>query len=120
MDDKEKDSIVRVEEEKVTTAIQLTQEQFNQLLSQIQPNTMSNKNFTRCSLRFNGERDHNKVQEFISAIEIYKSIENISDEEALMGLPLLLKDTASIWWQGVRSEIKTWSAVQNVNHMKFI
>ncbi|KAI5637864.1 hypothetical protein NE865_09379 [Phthorimaea operculella] len=99
----------------MTAPIQLTDEQFTELLNRLPANTMANKNFTRCSLRFHGERDFNKVEEFVTAVEIYKKIENISDEDALAGLPLLLKDNASTWWQGVRAETKTWSAaIKNI------
>lgn len=97
--------------------IQLTDTQFNLLLTKMQSASMEpNKNFTRCDIRFFGERDHSKVEEFITAVEIFKSIENISDDDALTGLPLLLKDGASIWWKGVRSEIKTWSAA--IKHLR--
>lgn len=93
----------------------LSQEQFTELLSRISISTMANKNFTRCTLRFDGEFNHNKLEEFVSAIEVYKQIENISDDEALTGLPLLLQGTASTWWQGVRAETKTWaSAMKNL------
>lgn len=102
---------LKVEEEGNSMAsIQLTQEQFAELLSRIPANTMPNKNFTRCTAKFYGERDHNKMEEFITAVKIFKEIERISDEEALKGLPLLLKDTANTWWQGVNADIKTWSS----------
>ncbi|KAI5643778.1 hypothetical protein NE865_04174 [Phthorimaea operculella] len=92
-------------------AIQFTDEQFEEFLSRFpHPQVKSNKNFTQCTLRYNGERDYNKVDEFVTAVSIYKQIEGISEDDALTGLTLLLKDTASTWWSGVRSEIKTWSA----------
>ncbi|KAI5631014.1 hypothetical protein NE865_16275 [Phthorimaea operculella] len=91
-------------------ALQFTEEQFHELLDRIKTVAPQNKNFTRCTLRFNGERDYNKVDEFVTSVSIYKQIEEISDEDALSGLPLLLKDTASTWWAGIRAEIKSWSA----------
>lgn len=91
-------------------ALQLTSEQFEELVTRLSTQTKSNKNFTRCNLIYNGERDYNKVDAFITGITIYKQIEGISDEDAIAGLPLLLKDTASTWWSGVSSEIKTWPA----------
>jgi len=64
--------------------------------------------FGSCSTRFGGQRDHQVVEEFITSIETYKDIENISDEDALKGLSLLFYGMASTWWQGVRKEAKTW------------
>ncbi|CAH2232891.1 jg1210 [Pararge aegeria aegeria] len=72
--------------------------------------TAANQKFTRCLLRFNGEHNYDKVEEFITGVEVFKQISQISDEEALLGLPLLLKGSASTWWQGIRSEVKDWSA----------
>ncbi|XP_052740236.1 uncharacterized protein LOC112054640 [Bicyclus anynana] len=95
------------EMKKTTSPVYLTEEQFNELLNRIPTSTM-NKNFTRCMLRFNGERDHLKVEEFVTAVEIYKKVEKITDEDALIGFPLLLKDTASTWWTGIQAGIKTW------------
>lgn len=103
-----KESKTKVDEENMS--IQLSDAQFKELLARIPASTMANKNFTRCTLKFHGERNFSKVEEFVTAVEIYKNIENISDEDALSGLPLLLKDDASTWWQGIRSEIKSWSS----------
>lgn len=64
--------------------------------------------FSNCSSRFGGQRDHEAVEEFITSIETYKDIEEISDEDALKGLSLLFYGLASVWWQGVRREAKTF------------
>lgn len=83
---KEQDDDSKVAEEKSAmsiSSIQLSEIQFSQLLSKMQSATITNKNFTRCGLRFFGERDHNKVEEFVTVVEIYKNIENISDDDAL-------------------------------------
>ncbi|XP_049882138.1 uncharacterized protein LOC126378061 [Pectinophora gossypiella] len=109
--EKEQEKELKVEEHN-NNIIQLTQEQFIMLLNRV-PTTsaMSNKNFTRCSSLFYGERDdHIKVEQFIDAICIFKDVEKMTDDEALIGLPMLLKGEATKWWQGVRSDIKTWSA----------
>ncbi|XP_053962845.1 activity-regulated cytoskeleton associated protein 1-like [Anastrepha ludens] len=66
-------------------------------------------NFTNCSIRFGGQRDHEAVEQFITSIVTYKEIESISDEYALKGLSLLFYGLASTWWQGVRKEAKTWA-----------
>ncbi|XP_026470154.1 activity-regulated cytoskeleton associated protein 1-like [Ctenocephalides felis] len=52
--------------------------------------------FSRCTARFNGSRNSEKVQEFTTTIVLYKDIESIPDEMALRGLPLLLQDTADL------------------------
>ncbi|KAF2889698.1 hypothetical protein ILUMI_16475, partial [Ignelater luminosus] len=67
-------------------------EQFQQLLAQIgaAPAAGSFSGFTS---RFDGERHHEKVEEFITR------------------LPLLLIETASTWWQGVKNEANSWSDV---------
>ncbi|XP_049886619.1 uncharacterized protein LOC126381132 [Pectinophora gossypiella] len=109
--EKEQEKELKVEEHN-NNIIQLTQEQFIMLLNRV-PTTsaMSNKNFTRCSSLFYGERDdHIKVEQFVDAICIFKDVEKMTDDEALIGLPMLLKGEATKWWQGVRSDIKTWSA----------
>ncbi|KOB68157.1 Retrovirus-related Pol polyprotein from transposon 17.6 [Operophtera brumata] len=94
--------------------VHLTQEQFNELLNRRDIPTpapsSSHKNFTKSTLRFNGERSHAKVEEFVTGVSIYKQIEQIPDEDALTGLPLLLTDKASAWWTGVRADIKTSAA----------
>lgn len=56
-----------------------------------------------------GERNFNKVEEFVTSISVYKKIENISDENALEGLTLLLSGTTATWWNGVKSDIKKWN-----------
>ncbi|XP_026476299.1 activity-regulated cytoskeleton associated protein 2-like [Ctenocephalides felis] len=55
------------------------------------------------------ERRMQKVAEFTTVIALYKEMENISKEKALMGLPLLLKDVAATWWQGIKSEVSTFT-----------
>ncbi|KOB67751.1 Arc2, partial [Operophtera brumata] len=95
--------------------VHLTQEQFDELLKRrvetgpTPAQTPHHKSFTKCTLRFNGERSHSKVEEFVTGISIYKQIEQIPDDDALTGLPLLLTDNANAWWTGIRNEIKTWA-----------
>lgn len=45
--------------------------------------------------RFKGEPDAAKVEEFISAISVFKDIENISDKDAVSGMPVLLEGEAA-------------------------
>lgn len=67
--------------------------------------------FSRCTSRFSGDRDAVKVNDFIHTISVYKSVEHISDEDALIGLPLLLEKFAATWWQGVQSEVHTHNII---------
>lgn len=96
--------------------VHLTQEQFDELLKrrdEVDPPpaaTPHHKSFTKCTLRFNGERSPSKVEEFVTGISIYKQIEQIPDDDAMTGLSLLLTDNANAWWAGVRAETKTWTA----------
>lgn len=73
--------------------------------------TKSKGSFSNCSARFGGDRDYDAVEEFITSIVTYKEIESISDEDALKGISLLFYGLASMWWQGVRKEAKTWDDV---------
>ena len=89
-------------------AIQLTQEQFQEFLRAHQPAAANGKNFTHCTARFGGTRSAPKVEEFITTASIYKDLDGVSDENALRGLPLLLTDEASQWWNGVKHQVQTW------------
>lgn len=68
-----------------------------------QKNTMA-----ACQVRFSGQQHQEAVEEFLNAVETFKTLENIDDDEALKGISLLFTGTASIWWQGVRNEANTW------------
>ncbi|XP_037888277.1 activity-regulated cytoskeleton associated protein 2-like [Glossina fuscipes] len=68
----------------------------------------SKGSFSNCPDSFSGYREFEDVEEFIDAIETYKNMEQITNEDALKGLPLLLHDLAFIWWKGIHREFKTW------------
>ncbi|KAJ3662387.1 hypothetical protein Zmor_006738 [Zophobas morio] len=93
-------------------AIQMTPEQFQQLLDRVQvvpqPQVVRNRHFTHCQARFDRKRAHAAVTEFITAASLYKDMENITDEDAIAGLPLLLTGEANQWWNGVKNQIHTW------------
>lgn len=57
--------------------------------------TQKTGSFTTCMARFKGEPDAAKVEEFISAISVFKDIENISDKDAVSGMPVLLEGEAA-------------------------
>lgn len=65
-------------------------------------------NFARCTNRFSG-KDTEDVEIFLNAIQIYKSCENITDENALRGLSLLLEGHAALWWKGISSTTDSWN-----------
>ncbi|KAL1488378.1 hypothetical protein ABEB36_014852 [Hypothenemus hampei] len=94
---------------------QMSDTQFQQLLKTIMevrtiPTQGENAgSFSKCSARFDGTRSYSVVDNFLTTIDIYKNIEKISDADALKGLPLLLRDTAATWWQGVKEEAKCWT-----------
>lgn len=105
-------------ESNVSNSITLTNEQFATLLRQIQTTTGNNPvvnvaqpqgNFSRCTSRFNGDKTED-VESFIDAIETYKNCLNITDENALKGLPILLTGLAATWWRVVKSTLITWDA----------
>lgn len=85
--------------------IALTNEQFTALLRQLQTSHIGNPaastaqpqgNFSRCTSRFSGDKSAD-VEPFIDAIETYKDCLNITNENALKGLPILLTDLAATW-----------------------
>ncbi|XP_034479594.1 activity-regulated cytoskeleton associated protein 2 [Drosophila innubila] len=96
---------------------QLSDEQFRILIETIkslapqqeeQAEQKSKGSFSNCPVRFSGQRDHDAVDEFITAVETYKEVEGISDKDALKGISLLFNNIAVMWWKGVRRDAKTW------------
>ncbi|CAK9811642.1 Activity-regulated cytoskeleton associated protein 1 [Anthophora quadrimaculata] len=95
-------------------AIQMSEEQLYRLLATISMQqapapTPMQKSFTCCTARFDGEQTRTKVEDFIATISIYKEVENITDENGIKGLPLLLEGEAATWWQGVKAGVTTWT-----------
>ncbi|KAL0860421.1 hypothetical protein ABMA27_009813 [Loxostege sticticalis] len=87
-------------------AVNLSDEQFRQLLASLgsRRNTLAS-----CSATFDGKKSSDAVETFLAAVRVYKKIENISDTDALDGLPLLLHGEAAVWWQGVKDNVSTWA-----------
>ncbi|XP_018360235.1 PREDICTED: uncharacterized protein LOC108759350 [Trachymyrmex cornetzi] len=99
-----------------TRVTPLTNEQFAMLIQQIQISAANapvanivqpQGNFSRCTSRFDGNKSSD-VEAFIDAISTYKECTNISNENALKGLLILLTDLAATWWQGVKGTVNTW------------
>lgn len=64
--------------------------------------------FSQCTACFRGQREPAVVEEFLSAICIFKELNSISNTDALRELPLLLEDYAAAWWIGVQDTICTF------------
>jgi hypothetical protein len=72
------------------------------------------RHFTQCSARFNETRSAAAVEKFVTAATIYKKVEGISDDDALKGLPLLLTGEAKPWWNGIKSNVRTWKEAMDL------
>jgi hypothetical protein len=91
---------IRIRQEKQEMAIQMSTEQFRELLRTYQGElTVNMKIFSHCTARYDGSRSATTVEEFVTTVSIYKQVEGITDENALTGLPLLLE-----WWNGVKTQ----------------
>lgn len=88
-------------------AVQMSEEQFARMMRYITEGYVASSSFSRCTARFKGSREEEEVKNFIKTVEFYKTVEKISDEDAIQGFPVLLEDFAAAWWQGVKQEAKT-------------
>lgn len=77
------------------------------------------KHFTHCPVRFNGTRNKEAVEDFLSSANFFKETEGITDENALKGLPLLLEETAHTWWSGIASSVTTWQEATELIREEF-
>ena len=77
-----------------------------QLLERLQP-ASNGGNLTKCTASFDGVNDD--IESFIDTVSIYKECEQVSDDNALRGLPLLLTGQAATYWQGVKASVTTWN-----------
>lgn len=94
-----------------TNMVSLSTEQFERLLGAVNKRSERCGSFSSCSARYNGERNPSKVEEFISSISTFKVVENISDSNAVNGMPMILEGEAAEWWRGVKSSAKTFNDV---------
>ncbi|XP_073835504.1 uncharacterized protein [Musca autumnalis] len=86
---------------------QLSEAQFQKLI-QAMNNNKRIGSFAHCTARFRGQREPAAVEEFLTAITVFKDIENISDADAVTGLQLLLEGYAANWWIGVKKNVNTF------------
>ncbi|KAK4874667.1 hypothetical protein RN001_014027 [Aquatica leii] len=108
----------------MTEQITMSDVQFQALLESIRvtnaiPVTKEG-NFSKCASRFDGKKDSD-VNAFIDAIETYKECTNVSDTNALRGLPMLLDGFAASWWQGVKDDVNadTWPKAVDLLRLTF-
>lgn len=90
-----------------SASIALSEDQLTRLVAAIGVKEFQGS-FSRCTARYNGERNTSRLEDFIATISVYKDSENVSDKNALVGFPLLLEGFASNWWQGVKNEAKSF------------
>jgi transposase InsO family protein len=96
----------------MTAPVTLSNEQLLQLLSALKSSdTRPDGNFAACKSRFTGGKDED-VEAFIEAINVFKSCTNVSDDNAVKGLGMLLDKHAATWWQGSKSGLTTWDETQ--------
>ncbi|KAI5630861.1 hypothetical protein NE865_16428 [Phthorimaea operculella] len=85
----------------------LSNEQFLKLLEAV--GSGKKGSLATCKSTYDGKGERETLEAFLAAINVFKKVENISDEDALMGLPLVLKDDAATGWQGIKEKITVWS-----------
>ena len=66
---------------------------------------------TSCTARLNAERNSSRVLEFIASISTFKTVEKISDVDAVNSMPMLLECDAAEWWQGVKTQAEMFDDV---------
>lgn len=106
--------------ETTVNQVVMTPEMFQTLLDSMRlttpPTQNQNGNFSQCTARFSGDASDN-VEAFIDSITVYKECVNISEENALKGLSMLLHDNAATWWQGIKSSVMTFrDALRALRH----
>lgn len=88
-------------------SVTLSEEQFQQLLSRI-GTSPRHGSMTTCKATYNGLKDRETVEAFLTAVNVFKRLEHITDEDALTSLPVILKDDAAKWWQGAKCSVTRW------------
>ncbi|XP_047029349.1 uncharacterized protein LOC124637073 [Helicoverpa zea] len=89
----------------------MSNEQFQMFLQTI--TASKQRSFASCNITYSGEKDADAVEAFIAAASTFKNVEKLSDLDALQGLPLLLRDEAAVWWQGLKSRVEKWEEFCN-------
>jgi hypothetical protein len=87
------------------TAVTLSAEQFDALLSRLALGTSRTADLTRFNRVYDGTEE---IGPFIDALESYKTAASVSDAVALQGLAMVLGGRASQWWVGNKAQLTTW------------
>ncbi|XP_047987218.1 uncharacterized protein LOC125227069 [Leguminivora glycinivorella] len=102
----------------MTQNISMSTEQLQQLVTSLTSAALqaaaggarnTTASFANVSFSYDGTRESMRLEEFLSAASVYKKVNDMSDEAAIMSLPLVLKGEASTWWQGVKEGISRWT-----------
>ena len=65
----------------------LTTAHFEHLMEAVTSCNVKTGSFTSCTARYNGERNSSRVEEFIASISTFKTVEKISDVDAVNSMP---------------------------------
>ena len=86
---------------------------------QQQPAQPTQITMAQCTNTYNGERDHATVRAFTTNIELFREVSRIPENQALKGLPLLLKGEAQLWWDGISHSVHSWRDALDQIHAAF-
>lgn len=92
-------------------SVTMSEEQLQRILKTI--GSGKKGTMATCNASFNGKKDRETVEAFLTALQSFKDVENISDQDAIAGLPLVLYEEAAVWWQGTKKSITTWKGFED-------
>lgn len=67
------------------------------------------RSFAQAVLRYDGTKDYEQAENFLTAARKYKAMKNLLDIDALRSLPFILKGAAAAWWDENKVTISTWN-----------
>lgn len=92
-------------------AIQMTGDQFQQLMQAMAQARTEEGSLADCTHTYDGTRDYHKVEDFITNVSTYILAKHVTEANAILGFGLLLKEDARRWWDGAKANIRTWNDV---------
>uniref|UniRef100_A0A2A4JBB0 Ty3 transposon capsid-like protein domain-containing protein n=1 Tax=Heliothis virescens TaxID=7102 RepID=A0A2A4JBB0_HELVI len=78
------------------------------------------RSFAQAAFSFDGTRDYEKIETFLTFARKYKAYKNISDTDALQTVYIILKDEAKDWWDRTRDNISTWADFESQLRRAFL
>lgn len=78
------------------------------------------RSFAQAAFLFDGTRDYEKVETFLTFARKYKSYKNIADSDALQTIYIILKDEAKAWWDRTNESISTWEDFESQLRREFL